>query len=156
MRKRVLKDRKWAGTAPVPSVKSSTRRQSYISVSYIQKAWINPMQAPWLSGQALWPPMSPDKLILCVFLWCPWSLWLLQTYRPLFNRIPQVQAVVIFKSNGNSNASRFLKNINVYKKSKDWSCELCVFHSDRYRWKSHIHMTGKCMPKDLAVENRTH
>lgn len=42
-----------SGTAPVPTIKSLTRRPSYPNVSYVQRVQVNPMQALKLSVLSL-------------------------------------------------------------------------------------------------------
>lgn len=59
----------------------------------------SPVRGKWFKGRqqrqrqlpalALWATISLSSLILYVLLWCPWSLWFLQSFLFLFNSIPQ-------------------------------------------------------------------
>lgn len=50
--------------APASTVRSHTRKQSYTTVRYVQKAQVSSMMPPWLVGLSLGVPMSPVTLQL--------------------------------------------------------------------------------------------
>jgi hypothetical protein len=76
-------------TSPTPTI-STTRRLSYRTLTYKQRAYVNLMQVPWLSLCFLLLPMSPSYFILCG----KWGFGFLLD--PIFSLYPLVQDSLSF------------------------------------------------------------
>lgn len=78
-------------TASSPTVRSLTGRPSYTTAIDIQRAKSVPGRLPcylFSLSKIIWAQVGG---LFCVFLWCPWPHWLLQSFPPPFHRIHWAQ-----------------------------------------------------------------
>jgi hypothetical protein len=71
--KRVPRAGKEWETPPSPHFRSPTRTPRYTAITYLQRIWLRPIQAPRLSVQSLWAPYEPCSAdcVGCVLLMAP-------------------------------------------------------------------------------------
>lgn len=81
------KSKQQSETGSALTVRNFTRKPRFSIVTYMQRAKVNPTQAPWLLDQSPWAPMSSSQLVLCGFLVIPLTLLTLIIFSPPLEQI---------------------------------------------------------------------